>query len=118
MGAANKLLPRYRLAYRSVAHGRVFALCREMSKPTPASQWRGYWPDGGFGQPLRTFAALFVSLMEARHRADYDPSYRPLTIEAADLVKDARQALVQFAAADPIERHRFVSLLVFEAKAN
>ncbi len=118
MGAANRRNPRYRLAYRSISHARVSLLCRELNKPTPGAQWRAYWPPSGFDPALREFAVLFVNLMEARHRADYDPSLRLLTSEALDLVQDARQALARFEASSPTDRHRFVSLLAFEPRPN
>lgn len=117
IGGIHRASPPYRFVYRSIAHGRVKAICKEAPKATPSASFQAFWPAGGFGQPLIRFATLFVELIEARHTADYDPVFRVKTEEAKRFVRSARRAIASFEAVDPAERKLFLTFLVCDPKS-
>ena len=109
--------PAYRLAYRSIPHGRVRAVCLELCKPVPTASFRSYWPADGFDPAMVRFAQLYIELIEARHAADYDPTYNPGLGEAQRLIDVARSAIDSFERADGETRRVFLTFLVCDPRS-
>lgn len=116
IGAVHRGGPAYTLVYRSIAHNRVKAVCKEVGKPHPAAAFRAYWPAQGFSRELLRFASLFIQLIEARHTADYDPNYRVNTDEVRRFVKSSRRAIRNLERAREEDKRLFLTLLLCEPK--
>ena len=69
-----------------------------------------------FSDGLRNAAATFVTLQVERHKADYDPHYRPSLDTARAQIAAARNAIEKFAAADKGEYQLFLAMLLFELR--
>jgi hypothetical protein len=63
-------------------------------------------------QDMRDFAAVFVVLQEARHRADYDPQAVIVHSDATDSVGQAGLALQAFDRALPEEQADILALML------
>lgn len=77
---ANKAEKAWAQVYRALDHGFAKNACKEVAK-------LGFPPD------VITVADEFVTLQEARHRADYDPLHRLTRAEAITLVARAESAV-------------------------
>ena len=104
---------RYALVYRSVNHRGLRDLCYEAKKPQPSARYSNYAPSNGFGPNIQAFASPFVELQEKRHSADYDPSKRMKTSDAALAISTARSAIRRFERASEPRRKAFLALLLF-----
>lgn len=116
IGAALRGAPLYVLAYRSIDHGKLGALCADVRKRNLPARLGRYAPAAGFCRPVKDFAELFLELKEKREFADYDPSLKFRTADAALLVATAHTAIARFQAAPADERRTFLTLLVFPAR--
>jgi len=100
------------LAYRSVDHKRVKDICSQLD----SGKLSDYAPPSGFTVNLLRFAAVFKSLQEERHSADYDPEYGPTAADADAEIAAARKALERFRAAPAVQRRTFLGLLLFKPR--
>lgn len=105
----------YSLAYRSIDHNKLEALCRVVSSERidPKSKYADFSPDDGFHDNLREYAAKLIDLKKKRNMADYDPSH---WIRIADVRTDiaaAREAIEQFTNAPAEQKELFLTLLAF-----
>lgn len=69
-----------------------------------------------FSTPIRNGAAAFVALQAERHRADYDPNYRPSLANARVQISLARDAIAEFSNVARDEYQLFVIMLLFEPR--
>lgn len=113
VGAAERGTELYSLAYRSVDHAKMKALCRQVLQKEPSPAYRRYVPDGGWGAAIAGYADGFVTLNEQRMLADYDPTYIIFPSEVASYVLVARTAIHLLDTADPVARRAFLTLLLF-----
>lgn len=113
VGTTLRSTPSYSLAYRSVDHRALRALCAEIQKPTLASKYRRYVPTGGFSRFMREFAASVVELQDSRYAADYDPLSFLSRSDALLAVRTARRAMGRFRRAQARSRKTFLALLLF-----
>lgn len=103
----------YSLAYRSVDHGKMKGLCRQVLQRGPSSAIQRFVPEGGWGDAIAGYAGSFVTLNELRMQADYDPTYVVLPSEVANYILVARSAINLLDTADPAARRAFLTLLLF-----
>ena len=100
IGADKRTTKQYALAYRSINHGPLKALCLSL--------------DGK--QELAGFAAAFAELQEKRHRADYDPHYDASSTDADIAIRLAADALASFRTASEEQRNIFLALSLFSPR--
>jgi hypothetical protein len=112
IGAANRNIPRYNLAYCSIDHKRLKILRDQLRGKAPNEVVLPYAPPGGFGQ-IAVFARLVVNLQEERHRADYHPIARFDEARTLQAISNARDAIRHFEAASVEQRESFLTLLLF-----
>lgn len=114
-GATSKMLRQ--LACRSLAHGKVMAVCLEFQKANPRQTLQPFWnalhvranPD------LRDICATFAALQQARHSADYDRSQavsRASALDACNQAKEAMEAWDRLKSSDPALLHFLASVLL------
>jgi hypothetical protein len=115
-GKSNRRTPQYELAYRSIDHRSLRALCADITKPKLPKRYSKYEPTGGFGPDLSLVATAVIDLQEKRLAADYDPLLRVRTSDAALAVATGRTALIRFRKANRTRRRAFLSLLVFSPR--
>jgi len=113
VGKTRNASPQYALAYRSIDHRALRALCEEIKKPTMPAKYTNYLPRGGFGPDLVAMANAVVELQEKRHSADYDPLFRVGMSDATLAVATSRTALNHFRSANRTSRKAFLALLAF-----
>jgi uncharacterized protein (UPF0332 family) len=116
VGKTHRDSARYELVYRSVSHGALGDVCREVVKATLPAKYLKYQPRGGFGPELQAVAAAIIDLQQKRHLADYDPLYRVRMSEVESTIRIGREALARFTAASAERRNAFVSLVVFSPR--
>lgn len=115
VGGAKRRTPIYSLAYRSIDHIRLEALCRVVGseKIDQKSKYAVFSPEGGFHPNLREYATKLIDLKKKRNIADYDPSH---WIRIADVRTDiaaAREAIEQFTNTPDDQKELFLTLLAF-----
>lgn len=103
----------YSLAYRSIDHGKMKGLCRQVLQKGPSSAIKRFVPEEGWGHAIAGYADSFVTLNELRMQADYDPTYVVLPSEVAYHILTARSAINLLDAAEPEPRRAFLTLLLF-----
>jgi hypothetical protein len=81
VGATMRRDARYALVYRSLDHGRAKEVCKKIAADRSASAEAG------------EIAVAFVSLQEARHQADYNPTPRFRVSEVHARFLDAEAAI-------------------------
>ena len=86
-------------AYRTLEHGKTRAACLRIKDSEK------------FTQLLRIVAEIFLDLLRARLRADYDPLSRFSRIEAMRYIEAAEFAIQILKDADKIDRLAFVTYL-------
>jgi hypothetical protein len=111
-GAASRTSDRYRLVYRSVDHGTLAKLCKQVSQTNPVVAIK---PSAGFGQ-IADFARVAGSLQGQRHLADYDPSPTFTGVEALIAISDARQAICWFTSSTNEQKEAFLWMLLFRQR--
>lgn len=89
--------------YRAVEHGMAKAQCQRRVMEE-------------FPKEIQDFAALFVELQGARHRADYDPTSSFTASEARTLVQRAAKAIRDFAKAAQRDRRAFAAFVVLKLR--
>jgi hypothetical protein len=113
IGPTRSNSPHYTLAYRSIDHKELRAVCELVRRPTLPPKYRPYCPTAGFGNSMRSFAATVIALQERRNTADYDPSPRLRISDAVEAVDFARVALTNWNAAPADECSAFLMVLMF-----
>lgn len=113
VGSAHRKKARYALAYRSVEHSNLEALCKEAIKQTLREKYLRYVTGGTFGEEIRAFASLLLELKEKRTSADYDPSHWTGLVDARTAIASARSAIEQFQSAPSSKKKAFLTLLAF-----
>ncbi|WP_298967152.1 hypothetical protein [uncultured Methylobacterium sp.] len=113
LGRDNQGTELYSLAYRSVDHIKMKALCRQVLQREPSPTYKRYVPNGGWGADITAYADGFVTLNEQRMLADYDPTYVISPSEVTSYVLVGRTAIRLLDKADPAARRAFLTLLLF-----
>lgn len=104
VGAGSDRVSRvWKQVYRALEHGAAKTGCKEVRNlPFPAE--------------IRACADAFVTLQEARHKADYDPDYRLTRNEALTLLGTAKRAIEKLKRADRTNRRAFSVMLHFKRR--
>lgn len=84
-------------------HGFAKSACKEAQKLN--------FPTG-----LKACADAFISLQEARHKADYDPMVRFTRADTVDWVARAEAAITDLRAAPRIDRRAFAVQLLLKKR--
>lgn len=113
VGAAARGTDLYSLAYRSIDHKVMKALCETVQKQTPPNAYRRYTPSTGWGTDICGFAEAFMALNAQRLLADYDPCYIVSVSECLSYITVARTAISKFDTADAGLKSAFLTLLLF-----
>jgi hypothetical protein len=108
--------PEYAVVYRSVDHGSLRELCKEIGKTPLPIKYRKYAPASGFNKNIRLFAAGLVELQERRHAADYDPSQKFKISDVSAAISSARSAIETFERAAGDDKRAFLTLLLFRPR--
>lgn len=75
VGKTKRTDPSYGIVYRAFEHGRMRDRAgRAINLPVKAARTLGI---SAFSDHVRNGAAIFVALQIERHKADYDPNFRP-----------------------------------------
>jgi hypothetical protein len=107
---------RYALAYRSIEHRSLRAICEDLQKQTLPRKYLKYQPSGGFGPDLKILSTAVEDLQERRNAADYDPLFRATTADAVSAVGTARGATRLLKSMTRSQRRAFLALVVFPAR--
>lgn len=111
VGSARRGTWRYDLVYRKIDHGQLRKLCAQVNQSERNIE--PYAPPNGFDRGIKDFARGLLELQQKRHSADYNPSYKVRSADAAALIKSARSTLNHFNGADAEQRSDFLALLLF-----
>ena len=103
----------YALAYRSVDHGKMKSLCKDLVKLPPPEKYSKYKPPDGWDDTLRGYMDIFVTLNDQRMLADYDPAHVITSSEVETYIRIARQAIADITSAEENSRRSFLTLLLF-----
>lgn len=114
VGRTKRAEPPYGIVYRAFEHGRMRDRATRAINLSARSATR--LGIAAFSDTLRNGAAIFVALQAERHKADYDPHYRPSLETARAQIEAARNAIGNFAAADKAEYQLLLILLLFELR--
>jgi hypothetical protein len=117
VGKTKRAEPAYALVYRAFEHGKMRNRAEQATKPQ--SKIAKALPSFGiaaFSDHIRTGAAGFVDLQAERHKADYDPRYRPSLEVAQAQIDAARRAIENFTNAEKSEYQLFLLILLFEPR--
>ncbi|AVL53981.1 hypothetical protein CEP88_16160 [Roseobacter denitrificans] len=82
--------------YRGLGHGACKDACKKAGQVS-------------FPQEVHDFADAFIQLQEARHRADYDPMYRPNKAEALVYIALAEKSIATLKAVPTTDKKAFVA---------
>jgi uncharacterized protein (UPF0332 family) len=115
VGKTERRTARYALAYRSVDHGTLTKLCKNIGNPNTLANLSQFAPEKGFGPNILEFASLVAQLKEKRTAADYDPTLWVTLSDARKAIDEARSAMLRFGKATVARRRAFLSLLIFSA---
>jgi hypothetical protein len=114
VGKTKRAEPGYAIVYRAFEHGRMRDRAgRAINLSDKIANRLGL---AAFSNPVRNGATAFVALQAERHKADYDPHYRPSLDTARAQVEAARGAIANFSAADKAEYQLFLIMLLFEPR--
>lgn len=83
-------------AYRGLGHGNCKNACKQAKNIN-------------FPPDLIDFADAFVQLQEARHRADYDPMYRPTKNEALTIIGIAERSIATLKSVPTKDKKAFAT---------
>lgn len=93
----------WRQAYRALDHGFARNACRELRTL-------------GFPPTLQACGDAFVSLQQARHDADYDPTHRLSRSQALQAIALAERAIADLKASSRKDRKAFAVLLLLKRR--
>lgn len=117
VGKTKRAEPAYALVYRAFEHGKMRSRAEQAARPQ--SELARALPSFGlsaFSDEIRKGATAFVGLQIERHKADYDPRYRPRLETAQAQIDAARRAIERFSSADKSEYQLFLLMLLFEPR--
>ena len=117
VGKAKRSEPAYALVYRAFEHSKMRSRAEQATRPQ--SKITKSLPSFGiaaFSQEIRQGATAFVGLQIERHKADYDPRYKPDLETAKAQIDAARRAIEAFSRADRSEYQLFLLILLFEPR--
>ena len=105
------------LACRSLAHGKIKAVCIEFQKTPPRQSLQPFWNPLRVqaNADLREVCKTFADLQQARHAADYDRSQTVSRASALDACKQAKEAIEawdRLKSSDPALLHFFATVLL------
>jgi len=106
----------YRLLYRGFDHGRVNEICEAIDKPIMTKAFRDSLGRTAVGPEIRNFAAVFQTLRNARHLADYDPALRLERGVVAEIIQMAETAMAALDAADTEELSDVLALMMVKTR--
>ncbi len=114
VGRTKRSEPAYSIVYRAFEHRRMRD--RASRAINLSEKLRASLGIATFSPSIREGATAFVALQTERHRADYDPAYRPSLETARAQINIARDALADFASAAKSEYQLFLLLLLFDPR--
>ncbi|WP_170571109.1 hypothetical protein [Ruegeria atlantica] len=88
--------------YRGLGHGNCYQGCKEASKKS-------------FPQELQDFADAFVQLQNARHRADYDPTFRLQKKDVQIYLNLAEQSIITLNQASILDKRAFTTWVLISS---
>jgi uncharacterized protein (UPF0332 family) len=97
---AQRSEPAWLEVYRALNHGRAKQACASLKLR-------------GFPVSIQDFANEFSASQERRHKADYDPGYRPVKSDVLAEISQAELVLKKFEATPVKDRRAFASLVLF-----
>ena len=95
--------PAWRQVYRALEHGQA-----KQSMKKSALQ--------AFPQSIQYFSNYFVTLQEARHRADYDPASTFSRTEVLRYIGETKDAIRQFKSAAKSDKTAFAAFVLFKLR--
>lgn len=101
---ADRSTPAWSQVYRAVEHGQTKAQCSNL---TVMSR---------FPDDIQNFANAFVSAQIERHKADYDPLFRPRRSTVLDAIDTHDQVIRSFRRASLKDRRAFAAWVLFRSR--
>ena len=97
---------------RAIIHSEIKEVCASISRGSPGSVLRDLLP-GGFSDEVRAFAERFVTLQDARHRADYDLAAEYNRSDVLEQISQAEEAFALWRLVRADEEGVFLSAILF-----
>lgn len=113
VGAKERNSPLYPLAYRSVDHAKLEALCKALTGTNISEKYAKFLPESGIGDNLKQFAGLLLELKTKRVDADYNPGHWIKIADARQAIVAARSAMEGFKRSSGPRKRAFLTLLAF-----
>ena len=112
MGSGSNQSPGYRILYRSFDHAQMAKVCGEIRKVTLRDSYRRTLGRTAVSPDACAFANGFLSLQEARHRADYDPGAPAGLSDAMAAITEAEADMAAFHRVPPDEQSDVLALMM------
>jgi len=116
VGEAQGQTAAYRMIYRGFDHGRVNEVCQAIDKPMMSKAFKESLGKSGVSLEMRRFANAFCVLRDARHLADYDPTYRLERIVVDGMIQMAETAMAALDAVAPEELADVMALMMVKTR--
>ena len=113
-GEAARTTQEYLLVYRSIDHGRLVGLCKQLFGTKPAKDISINLPNG-FGE-IAEFARLTHNLYQLRIKADYIPGAIFSASEVRLEISNAQVAIKSFNSSTSEQRAAFLAMLLFKSR--
>jgi len=69
-----------------------------------------------FPATIRNFAGQFIFLQAERHKADYDPAFKPYKRDVLQKIQDARAAIFSFQTASQKDKRAFAAHVLLKRR--
>jgi hypothetical protein len=114
VGKTKRAEPAYGIVYRAFEHRRMRERANRAINLSP--KLANTLGVKNFSDEIRDGASAFIALQAERHRADYDPSYKPSLDIARAQIAIARDAIDDFSNVAKGEYQLFLLMLLFDPR--
>ena len=116
MGPSMHAKAGYALLYRSFDHRHMKEMCEALKTPTLRQRLQRQLGRSAVSGDMQSFAANFITLQEARHEADYDPTSEWGLLDVVGLINTAELAIATFQRVTPEEQTDMLALMMVKPR--
>ena len=107
----------YAIIYRGFDHHHIRAVCENLKARTLTDRYKAALGRSAASQHMRDFASTFPELQDARHAADYHPTYGVALSQAISFVDLAGVAITAFERCSIEERDDVLALMLVKLRS-